>query len=163
MSSAQETETGTCFINAKRAVPLRTTLDEMGHRQGPTPIQVDNKTSEGIINEEFQQKYSKAIDMRFYWLLDRVKQKQFHVFWKQGPTNKADYVSKHHPTKHHINIHPTYVVNALKFFSRTPLQGCVGYPGCTTRTVKPVDHKKQILDIAYSIDNKLWRAKNGNL
>ena len=124
ISSAQDTETGTCFINAKRAVPLRTTLDEMGHQQETTPIQVDNKTSEGIINEEFQQKHSKAMDMRFYWFLDRVKQKKFHVFWKPGPTNKADYVSKNHPTRHHINVRPTYVLNALKNFTYSTARVC---------------------------------------
>jgi hypothetical protein len=39
MPSVQESETGSGFINAKDAIPMRTTLQEMGHPQGPTPIQ----------------------------------------------------------------------------------------------------------------------------
>ena len=38
--------------------------------------------------------------MRFYWVQDRVKQKQFHVYWKPGKQNLADYVTKHHPAHH---------------------------------------------------------------
>ena len=36
MSSAQEAETGMEFLNARDAVPIRQTLKEMGHPQGPT-------------------------------------------------------------------------------------------------------------------------------
>ena len=51
MSSVQESETGSGFINVKDAVPMRTTLEEMGHKQGPTPIQFDNKCAVGIITD----------------------------------------------------------------------------------------------------------------
>jgi hypothetical protein len=43
MSSVQESETGSGFINAKYAVPIHTILQEMGHPQGPTPLQFNNK------------------------------------------------------------------------------------------------------------------------
>jgi hypothetical protein len=45
MSSAAEAELGGLFINAKTAVPIRTTLEELGHKQPPTPIQTDNSTA----------------------------------------------------------------------------------------------------------------------
>ena len=48
MASAAESEYGTIFVNAKTAVPIRTTLTEMGWKQGPTSIQVDNSTAAGI-------------------------------------------------------------------------------------------------------------------
>jgi hypothetical protein len=38
MSSAAEAETGAVFINAKEGAVLRTTLEELGHKQPPTPI-----------------------------------------------------------------------------------------------------------------------------
>ena len=60
----------------------------------------------GIINDNVKQKMSKAMDMRFYWLRDRVRQKQFHVHWKPGTTNLADYVTKHHAPSHHQNERP---------------------------------------------------------
>ena len=45
MSSATEAECGALFNNAKQGVPLRISLEEMGHPQPPTPIQVDNSTT----------------------------------------------------------------------------------------------------------------------
>jgi hypothetical protein len=71
MSSATEAELGGLFINAKTAVPIRTTLEELGHKQPPTPIQTDNSTACGVANNEIQPKATKAMDMRFYWLKDR--------------------------------------------------------------------------------------------
>ena len=66
MKSADEAEYGAVFINAQKDVPIRTTLNEMGWKQGPTDIQVDNSTAVGIAKKEFLQKKSKAMDMRFY-------------------------------------------------------------------------------------------------
>jgi hypothetical protein len=47
MSSAAEAEIGSVFLNAKEATLLRTTLEEMGHPQPPTPLQSDNNTAMG--------------------------------------------------------------------------------------------------------------------
>ena len=66
MSVASEAECGATFINCKAAVPLPITLEEMGHAQPPTPVQIDNSTTEGIMNSTMQQKWSKAMDMCFY-------------------------------------------------------------------------------------------------
>ena len=71
MSSVQESETGSCFINGKYAVPLRNALYEMGNIQGPTPIQFDKILANGIITDTVVQHISKVMDMRFYWLRDR--------------------------------------------------------------------------------------------
>eukprot|EP00957_Ditylum_brightwellii_P071872 5462733-Ditylum_brightwellii.AAC.1 len=77
MASAAEAECGALFENAKEAVALRTTLQELGHQQPVTPIQVDNSVAHGIVNSNIWQQTSKAIDMHFYWVKDRVKQGQF--------------------------------------------------------------------------------------
>eukprot|EP00957_Ditylum_brightwellii_P099897 7612312-Ditylum_brightwellii.AAC.1 len=74
MASAAEAELGALFKNAKEAVVLRTTLQELGHQQPATPIQVDNSVTHEIVNSDIQQQKSKAIDMRFYWVKDKVKQ-----------------------------------------------------------------------------------------
>ena len=50
MASAAEAELGGLFINAKEGEVLRTSLEEMLHPQGPTPIQTDNSTALGIID-----------------------------------------------------------------------------------------------------------------
>ena len=48
MASAAEAEYGAIFVNAQTAVPIRTTISEMGRKQGPMAIQVDNFTAVGI-------------------------------------------------------------------------------------------------------------------
>ena len=63
MSSAAEAELGALFINVKEAVYLRQILTEMGHPQPKTPIQTDNTTAEGVINNIIQPKRTKAMDM----------------------------------------------------------------------------------------------------
>ena len=48
MASAAEAEYGTIFVNTQTAVPIRTTVTEMGWKQGHAAIQVDNSTAVGI-------------------------------------------------------------------------------------------------------------------
>ncbi len=118
MSSAQESETGTGYINAKDVVPMRNTLEELGHAQGPTPIHFDNLCATGIINDTVTKRRSKAMDMRFYWLRDRVAQKQFYVFWRKGNSNLADYFTKHFPASHHQSVCATYVLNCMTTYNK---------------------------------------------
>ena len=87
MASAAESEYGALLLNGQAAVPIRATLIEMRHPQPPTPIQVENSTAFVIANKSIKQKRSKAMDMRFHWIHDRILQEHFHVFWKPGPTN----------------------------------------------------------------------------
>jgi hypothetical protein len=96
MSLAAEAEIGAVFINAKEGAVLRTTLEELGHPQPPTPMETDNTTATGYSNDTIKQKRAKAMDMRFYWIKDRVKQGQFNVYWGPGHQNLADYFTKHH-------------------------------------------------------------------
>jgi hypothetical protein len=65
MSSAAEAEIGAVFINTKEGAVLRTTLEELGHKQPPTPMETDNTTATGNSNGTIKQKRTKAIDMRF--------------------------------------------------------------------------------------------------
>ena len=93
MASAAEAELAALFMNGQEAVALRNCLEAMGYPQPPTPMKTDNITANGIINNTMKQKRSKAIDVRFYWLRDRVKQGQFYVYWESGKTNHGDYFS----------------------------------------------------------------------
>jgi hypothetical protein len=47
--------------------------------------------------------------MHFYWVRDRVRQKQFHIFWQKGSLSRADYFTKHHPASHHQQVRPFYL------------------------------------------------------
>ena len=79
------------YINARKAFKERIILEEMGHKQPATPVQVDNSTAKGIINKRVQPKRIKAIDMHFHWLRDCSTQKQFQFYWRPGPTSYANY------------------------------------------------------------------------
>jgi hypothetical protein len=87
MSSAVEAEIGAVFINAKEGAVLRTTLEKLGHKQPPTPMETDNTTAMGYINGTIKQKRTQAMDMRFYWIKDRVRQGQFTIYWGPGFQN----------------------------------------------------------------------------
>jgi hypothetical protein len=126
LSSATEAETGALFYNAKDAAPFRIALDEMGHPQTATPIQSDNKCAVGIVNDTVKQRRSKAMDMRFYWVKDRVSQGHYHVHWRKGADNLADYFTKHHSPSHHRLMRSRYLIDLHRQVS---LQGCVD-PQC---------------------------------
>ena len=80
MASADEAKYGTIFVNAQTYVPIRTNLYEMGWKEGPTNIQVDNSTAVGIATKEFRENKSKAMDMSLYQIDDMIEQGQFQVF-----------------------------------------------------------------------------------
>jgi hypothetical protein len=104
VASATESEVGACFQNAQSGAPLRVTLTELGHIQPPTTLRTDNSTAFGILNEAIKQKRSKAMDMSYHWLTDRVCQQQFDVYWRPGRENLDDYHTKHHSAQHHKDM-----------------------------------------------------------
>ena len=126
MSSAAEAETGALYINARKAVKERNILEELGHKQPPTPIQTDNSTAEGIVNNRVQPKRTKAMDMRFHWLRDRANQQQFRFYWRPGTTNRGDYYTKHHPASHHHNMRPEILTPYKVLLALRKRQGMLG-------------------------------------
>ena len=81
------------------------------------------------------------MDMRFYWIKDRVALGQYVVHWRKGSNNLADYFTKQPSPSQHCLMHLRYLVNLHRPAS---LQGCVepaalpllGYPQIST-TDKP--------------------------
>ena len=121
VSSACEAEYAALFINGQIAECLRNTLSDFGYQQGPTPIITDNKAAEGIATRSLKQRKSKAIDMRFHWIRDRVDQNHFKIIWKKGKLNKADFFTKIHPIKHFKEMRNVYVAET----SNDQFKGCV--------------------------------------
>jgi hypothetical protein len=70
-----------------------------------------------------KQKHTKAMDMRFYWLCNRVAQGQFEIYWEPGKNNLADYPTKHHSPAHHKRVRPIYLYDPKT--SPRDMQGCV--------------------------------------
>jgi hypothetical protein len=60
-------------------------------------METDNTTATGYSNGTIKQKRTKAMDMPFYWIKDRVKQ-GFNVYWGPGFQNLADYFTIFHKT-----------------------------------------------------------------
>ena len=133
MGSAAEAECGGLYMNAKQAIPERMTLIELGHPQPATPLKTDNSTADGIMNSTVKQQRSKAIDMRFYWLRDRVEQGQFRIYWAPGSENFADYFTKHHPPSLHKRVRSIYLHTPD---SPTDLQGCLELLKSPTHSTK---------------------------
>ena len=69
MSSAAKAKFGALYINTCEAIPMQQVLKEMGHKQPPTLIQTDNSTALGVVTNNIQPCCTKAMNMRFHWLL----------------------------------------------------------------------------------------------
>jgi hypothetical protein len=107
MSLAAEAEVGALYINCREAIPARHTLGFMGHPQPPTPMQMDNTTALGIINNNVIKKL-RAMDMKYHWLCNRECCGQFQHYWASGQENNGNYVTKHHDAFHHQATHPNF-------------------------------------------------------
>ena len=91
VASAAEVELAALFINAKEGKIIRMTLEEMGHKQPPTPIHCDNVTATGIANNTVKKQQSRSMEMRLFWITDQVKIGNVDVQWHPGQKNRADY------------------------------------------------------------------------
>ena len=108
LSSTGECEFASLFLAGTRALPHIQTLINLGHPQPltGTPILVDNTFAVGLANDNIKAKHSKAIDMRFHWIRDRVRQGQFQVSWVEGIKQVADFFTKALPVwKHNQAMH----------------------------------------------------------
>ena len=94
VSSSAEEEVCGIFHNRKTDVPLCITLSDIGFPQSPTPIKTDKSVAEGMVTATFRQKRSKAMDMIFYLMKDRVKQKDLFVYWKPGSQKHGGLLHK---------------------------------------------------------------------
>jgi hypothetical protein len=110
-ASACESEYASLYINGVTAETLRTTLEDLGYPQDDTEIVCDNECATGISNGTCKQRKSKAIDMRYHWIRDRVSQKHFRVTWRRGCENLADFFTKTHPIHHHKAQRLRYVAD----------------------------------------------------
>jgi hypothetical protein len=65
------------------------------------------------------------MDMKYYWLQDRVRQQQFDIYWHPGKDKLGVYHTKHHPAQHHhdmcpIFIHQANILNVLRGCAKLP-------------------------------------------
>jgi hypothetical protein len=110
VSSAAEAELGAAFQNAQKGVQFRNTLIELGYPQQPTPILVDNTVAEGLANDTINAKRSKSMDVRFFWLRDRIKRMQFFAKHIAGRWNISDFFTKALPKEKFQQFTPYIIV-----------------------------------------------------
>ena len=108
-AAVSETEYAGCFANGQIGTDERSVLKNLGYPQPPTIILCDNECAVGLASDTVRAKKSKAIDMRFDWIRDRVRQKQFIVSFLPGSLNLADFFTKSLPKWKHQELAPLYV------------------------------------------------------
>ena len=111
VTSAAEAELGAAFQNAQKGAQFRNTLIELGYPQQPTPILVDNTVAEGLANNTVNAKRSKSMDVRFFWLRDRVKHGEFTIQHLKGRWNISDFFTKSLPKEKFVQFTPYIVVH----------------------------------------------------
>ena len=110
VTSATAPEYVAAFIVGQTAFSIINTLTDLGYPQTETEIFCDNLCAVGIANNSFNLKRTKTIDMRYHWIRDQVKLRVFKITWKAGILNLADFFTKAHPVKHHLDIRWKYVL-----------------------------------------------------
>jgi hypothetical protein len=132
VSSAVEAELGALFLNCKEGMIFRLTLEELGHPQPKPPVHCDNATAVGIANSTVKRQRSCSMEMRYFWVCDKIAQDAYNVKWHPRQENLANYQSKHHTGGHHQAVRPWYLHKpssplVLPRVSRpSTLKGCVG-------------------------------------
>ena len=81
----------------------------MGHSQPSMPVVTGNTASNSIFNGAIKQKRSIALDMRFYWVRNRIRKKYFHILCDEGKKNLVDLFTKHHPIWHHRTMRSIFL------------------------------------------------------
>jgi hypothetical protein len=118
VASAGEAEYAALFAAGQYASSIRTTLSDMGYPQGSTIIMCDNTCAIGIATDSVKHKRSKAIDMRFHWIRNRIRQSQFTIAYIPTQQNLVDYFTKNLPFESHQPFHP-FLVHTSQINSET--------------------------------------------
>ncbi len=108
-ASAAEAELGSLFLNVQETIKFRIALEELGHPQPATPIHTDNSCAASIIHQSIKQQRSRAMNLRYFWTIEKQKDKTIDVSWHPGTKNMADYVSKHHIPTIHTKRRPLFL------------------------------------------------------
>jgi hypothetical protein len=109
--AASESEYASLFLNGQQGYFERAILAALHYPQEPTILYTDNETAKGIANDSCKIRRSKAMDMRYHWIRDRVRQGIFKVVYRKGADIDADFLTKPLPVyrhKHFIGrfVHP---------------------------------------------------------
>ena len=74
VASASEAEVGEVSHHAQMKIPIRNTLEALGHLKKPTPIGTDNSIATVFVYDNIHTERSKYWVMQYYWLQDCTTQ-----------------------------------------------------------------------------------------
>ncbi len=103
-----------------------------GSPQPKPPVHCNNATAVGITNNTIKRHFSQSMEMRFFWIGNKIAQEMYTLKWHPGQENLANYQSKHHIGLHHTAVRPWYLhlENSPWVLPRekwpSALKGCVG-------------------------------------
>ena len=109
VASVAEAEYAALFLNGQEGVALGDMLHALGYTQPTTTILCDNKCAHGVATDTVKPKRTKSIDMKFHWIRDRTRLGQFHVVWRKGQHNLADFFTKSLPVHQYKKTLPLLV------------------------------------------------------
>ncbi len=156
MSLGAEAKVGALFINCHEAVPARHVLEFLGHPQPPTPMQTDNMTALGVLNQNVMKKM-KLMDIKYHWLQCRINQKHFWHYWAARKLNLGNYFTKHHPVIHHQATRGTFLTDILRLIELRNRHK--GYAVTTTSRSKGVLDRSGQPDMAGNYEKALAARK----
>jgi hypothetical protein len=84
VASAAEAKLGALYHNCQTGIIICNILNEMGHPQPKTPVHWDNVTAVGIANNTVKWQRSCSMEMRFFWVGDKVAQEMYSFSWHPG-------------------------------------------------------------------------------
>jgi hypothetical protein len=111
VASVAEAELAAAFLAAQKAVPHRNLLAEWGYPQPATLLRVDNTVAVGLATKKINAKRAKSMDMRYFWLVDRIAQGQFTCSHIAGKFNFADHFTKTLPKQIFTMFFPLIAIN----------------------------------------------------
>jgi hypothetical protein len=101
-----------CLPNAQKGAQFRNTLAKLGYPQPTIHILVDNTVAEGLATDTINAKRSKSMDVRFFWLRDRIQKLQFFIRHIKGRWNISDFFTKPLPKEKFEQFAP-YIVTEI--------------------------------------------------
>ncbi len=69
-----EAKLGAFFLNCQEGMIFRLTLEDLSHPQPKIPVHCNNATTVGIANNTIKGQQSRSMEMRYFWVEDKVAQ-----------------------------------------------------------------------------------------
>jgi hypothetical protein len=80
-ASAAKAKLEAFFLNCQEEMIFRLTLENLGHPQPQNWVHCNNATAIGIVNNAIKIEQSRSMEMRYFWVGDKVAQDLHSLCW----------------------------------------------------------------------------------